>query len=535
MKRFLLSIVLLLVFHQITKTQVTWAKDIAPILYANCTSCHHDGGGGHFSLVKYEDAFSYAFSIQYKTGAHQMPPWPPDESYRKFTESRTLTDQQIQLIKDWYNAGAPAGDTTKAPAKPAYSNLPELAANIDLKMQTYTVTAQNDIYRCFVLPSGLTQDEFITAFEVIPGNGNIVHHVLAYEDTTSESTQLDANDPGPGYTNFGGIGVNGANLIGAWVPGARAMKFPTGMGIKLHKNAKVVIQVHYPQGSNGQVDSTRIRLVTTPNSNTREITMAPALHYANGGQGGLLNGPLSINPDEIKTFYNRFSLPGNYPKITIISVAPHMHLIGTKIGAYSVNAAGDTLPIIRINDYDFKWQGNYLPQKPIVITPGSRLEGWATYNNTLTNPRQPSDPPKKVTAGEATTNEMFLIYFGYTIYRQGDEDIIIDSTLLEPATPNAINDNLPDNAIFTAQLYDAVPNPANTSSVISFYLPYQSEIQLEIVDIQGKTVHTITGKTTLNKGFHNFKAETASLAAGNYFVRLRETNGTKTKQLIIAR
>lgn len=528
-------IILLILFNSRLFSQtVTWAKDIAPIFYKHCTSCHHEGGAGHFSLLDYGNAFSHAFSIQYKTETRQMPPFPSDPTYRKFKDERRLSDAEIQLIKDWYNNGAVMGDTNLAPPKPVYTNQPAIQnADRVLTIPTFTVNSNKDIYQCFVLDPQLSQDVYMDAYEVIPGNPSIVHHVLIFEDTTGVATQKDAQTPEPGYLSFGGIGVTNAKLIGAWVPGSKPQFFPNNMGVKLSKNGKIVMQIHYPAGSLNMQDSSSLR-IRLSNASLREIILQAPLRYSNGGNGGLINGPLVIAPNEVKTFYNQYTLSGVLPKLSLVLVAPHMHLIGRSIMSFAVTPANDTIPLIKIPEWDFRWQLSYYFQKPVVIPPGTKLFGKATYDNTANNPFQPNDPLQTVRAGEATTDEMMLIYFGFLIYQTGDENIIIDSTLIQQQ-PTDLDEKELTQIVSTPQFYEPVPNPAAHSTLLQFFLPKSTTVSFEIYDITGRKTAAIASKKYI-EGFGETRLSTETLPNGNYIVRMKTEDGRAlTKQLFIQR
>src|SRR5665213_2847040 len=194
-----------------------WATDIAPIFYANCTKCHNPNGIAPFSLITYSDAFPQTAAIDSSVTHGIMPPWPPDTNYSRFCDERKISPAQIQTIHDWVTNGAQSGNLAAAPTPPTYSSLAQLT-NPDLQKQMplYTVNCATDLYRCFVLPSGLANDEYVTKIEVIPGNRSIVHHVLIYQDLSNTCVTLDNNDPGPGYTWFGDVGSATATLVGAW-------------------------------------------------------------------------------------------------------------------------------------------------------------------------------------------------------------------------------------------------------------------------------------------------------------------------------
>jgi hypothetical protein len=283
-----------------------------------------------------------------------------------------------------------------------------------------------DIYQCFVMPSGLNVAKYIRGFEVIPGNRQMVHHVLVFADTTGTCANLDAQDPNPGYLSFGGVGTSAARLIGLWVPGAQPQFYPTGMGLRLPANADIVFQIHYPAGTMGLQDSTKVNFFFSNAPSIRALRVDPILNHSSS----LTNGPLFIAANQTKTFYGQYTIPAMYGKVSVLQVAPHMHLIGRSIQSNATAPGNVNIPLIRINDWNFMWQGGYDFQQVQVLPAGSTLHYEAFYDNTTANPFNPSSPPANVQAGEATNDEMMLVYFTYTPYQQGDENIIMDSTLV---------------------------------------------------------------------------------------------------------
>ncbi|HEX4875044.1 MAG TPA: T9SS type A sorting domain-containing protein [Chitinophagaceae bacterium] len=456
----------------------TWADNVAPVLYTKCVSCHRPGGIAPFSLLTYNEAYSVRASISSAVAAKRMPPWPPDDNYVHFTDARILTPSQISTIVNWVNNGAPSGNLANAPAPPGPVTNALGTPDTVLKMPNYNSTAgSSDVYQCFVLPLRLASGKYISAAEIIPGNSSIVHHVLLYQDTTANhaAQQLDNATPGPGYTSFGGIGVSSALLLDAWVPGSVIKKMPVMFGKRIYPNSDLVIQVHYPAGSSGQLDSTKVRLYYNSNGSARDVRVDPILHHLSPV---LVNGPLTIPANTIRTFEERFTLP-TFFKATILSVAPHMHLIGESIKSYANKPNGDTIRFIDIPHWDFHWQGQYYYQKPVVVDPGSTLRAFATYNNTSSNPHNPNNPPQTVSLGEATTDEMMLVYFAYTGYVTGDENIILDSSLL--TTPVT-------NPSFILKELKLFPTPAR--DFVQFYNPEQhKKMKLAVWDMGGQKVY----------------------------------------------
>jgi len=492
---------------------INWATDIAPILYENCAKCHRDGGLGHFSLIGYADAFSNRYQIQEATSSKIMPPWKADPSYRSYAHENRLSDTEIQRISDWVDAGAPSGDLGQAPPEPVFNDDSEVGIpDHVLTTPYYTVTATDDEYRCFVIPNGLNQVSYLRGLEALPGNHEVVHHILIYEDTTGQAKILDAQTPNElGYVNFGGPGVNGARLVGAWVPGSRTTLMPPFMGVKLTPGADLIVQMHYPKGVTGMSDQTRLNFFLTPgNQGIREVKLSPILNHS---PLSLENGPLNIPANEIKTYHAKFTLPAN---VSVISVAPHMHLIGRSIVSYGVTLQNDTIPLIRINDWDFHWQGSYFFQQVQKLPLGTKLHAYATYDNTENNPHQPSFPPQTVTQGESTTDEMMLIYFAYMSYQPGDENILLDSTLLNTRLPFVPEDQ-------NIGALRVSPNPAQDFVEIQFDLAEKANYQVSVIASGGQIVQSFGVQKDIQPGICRERLDVGQLPPGVYFVEVQTT------------
>lgn len=522
MKKLFLVAVLATIAPSIYAQSPNWADDVANILYGKCTNCHHPGGIAPFSLITYNDAANVAPNIQNAVTMRRMPPWPPDTAYTRFAHERVLTQQEITTIDNWVTAGFPSGNISNAPPAPTYTAGPVIS-NPDLaaQMQTYTVNTATDLYRCFVVPSGIMQDEYITKVEVVPGNRPIVHHVLVYQDVQSTCVTLDNNDPGPGYTSFGGVGSNTATLIAGWVPGQGVYELPPNMGIKLEANSYIIMQIHYPSGTFNQTDSTQVRF-TFSSGVVRNVTLVPAINHATS----LTNGPLLIPANTARTFNAQVAISS---PVTLISVAPHMHLIGKSIWSWAVDPSGDTIPLISIPDWNFHWQGFYTYRQPVVIPGNSMVYASAYYDNTANNPNNPNNPPQLVTAGEATDDEMMVIYYAYLPYQPGDENIIIDSIVL-----NSIQQNAYQNIIRTPQLYDPYPVPTsgNTPVAVGYFIPEVSSVVLQLFDQNGRLVRE-WNRGSQSAGLYRMDVAIADLPAGTYTISLNTGNARKSKQIIV--
>lgn len=512
--KYLLPLLLLALSSSVLSAQtISWAQDVAPILYNHCVTCHRDGGLGGFSLIGYDNAFSYSEAIQTETQAKRMPPFKADPTYRRYAHENRLTDTEILTIADWVQGGTPMGDMAQAPAVPTFFQGSSIGvADHVLATPLYTVTSTEDEYRCFVVPSELTQTVYLRAMEAIPSNHEAVHHILIYQDLTGEGRIKDAATPEPGYLSFGAPGVS-ANLVGAWAPGNQVTFLPAGTGVKLTANSDLIVQVHYPKGSAGLTDQTILNFFFTPtNQGIRSVDLVPILNHTSLS---LINGPLNIPANEVKTYHSKFKLPVS---ITALAVAPHMHYIGRSMIAFAVTPQNDTIPLINVPDWDFHWQASYFFQKAQVLPALSTLHAFAVYDNTMNNPFQPSDPPQLVVEGEATTDEMMLLYFAYMVTRPNDENIIIDSTLLSSGLPIE-----PHHGSLSSLLLS--PNPAHNGVSLRYEVMVATDVRTVISDLNGRVVQAVADKQDLEPGIYQENIPLGHLPPGIYCVQLLTANG----------
>lgn len=505
-------LLLLFSLSGLTAQTLNWATDVAPLLYEHCVKCHRDGGIAGFSLIGYDNAFNYKEAIADATAARRMPPWKADPTYRHFAHENTLSAAEIQRIQDWVAANGPAGNLAAAPPDPVFADGSEIGMP-DHIVQTplYTMTSPVDEYRCFVVPNGLTQAAFLRGLEVIPSNHQAIHHVLVFEDTTGQALINDQATPEPGYAQFGGIGVQGARLVGAWVPGARNSLLPPFMGVKLTPGAHLVLQIHYPGNAQGLSAFATVNMFFTPtNQGIREVSIAP---FINHFPPSLDDYPLSIPPNQVKTYHADFTVPVN---ASLIGVGPHMHLIGQSITCFARTVQGDTIPLIKIPDWDFHWQGSYLFQKVQKVPIGAKVHAYATYDNTLNNDQNPSDPPLWVYQGEATTDEMMLVYFTYMLYQPGDENIVLDSTLLSSSA------SAPDARLGALRVS---PNPASARIQVQYDLLETADIEASITDLNGRVLKIFAMQRNAAPGKQLLEAEIGDLPQGYYLVQIQAGGG----------
>ena len=507
--------------------QVTFSEDIAPIIYQNCTSCHRPGEIGPFSLSNYEEVAAWSATIKYVTEIEYMPPWKPDRTYSKFVGETGLSKEEIQLIADWVDAGAPQGDPMLEPALPEFPSGSQLGTpDLILEMaEEYRIEGNNqDDYRVFVLPSGLTEDREIAAIEFRPGNNRAVHHALLAYDTQGLAVAKDAETPDVyGYESFGDFGVQIGGSFTGYTPGIKSLFYPEGVGSILPAGADVLIQVHYAPLPTDETDKSSVNIFFKKQNDpiVREIQRLPTLpiHL----EGGFVS--FVIPPDQVSTFHGTQSINED---ISLISIYPHMHYLGQVWEIYAETPSGDTLNIIRINDWDFNWQGSYTFDRMKKIPAGSTIHYYATYDNTSSNPFNPSNPPQTVRWGEGTTDEMFLIGMEYIPYQEGDEEIVMDQQNI--ATSNGDEIDSPDSP--SLWVY---PNPSHSEFILNYQLEKRESIRIDLLDAKGVEVKSLKSPNIYGKGRHTWEIDVQDLPSGTYTIRLHTSTGIASQSIIITK
>jgi hypothetical protein len=396
----------------------TYAGRVALILQKNCQECHRKGQVGPFALENYEQARKRASDIALVVEDRVMPPWKPVPGVGpKFKHDRSLSADDIGALVAWAEAGAPEGDKADMPPPVAFPDgwalgTPDLVVE---PAEDYSIPADGgDIYRCFVIPTNLPKDVYVSAIEYSPGNRRVVHHMLAYVDTSGQARKKDEADPGPGYMCFSGPEVEIHGDLGGWAPGNEPSRLPEGIGRALPKGADVIVQVHYHPDGKPETDRSRIGLhfARTPVRQTLQWTAA--------ADGGLKIEPGASNHESKAQWEAPVDLVG-------YAITPHMHMLGRDMTLSITYPDGCNLDLVKIADWDFSWQNTYYFEDPIDVPKGSLLKLVAHFDNSAANPRNPNKPPKLVKWGEATTDEMSIGFLAVTkkgqdLTRPGEKD-----------------------------------------------------------------------------------------------------------------
>ncbi len=376
---------------------VTFNREIVPLLQQHCQECHRAGGGAPFVLERYEHVYQRRDKILESVEKRRMPPWKALPGYGDLLGERRLSDAEIATVARWVAGGAREGAPGDRPLPRTFTNAAGIAApDVVLRPeQSFTVPARaGDLYRCFSVQTSFGEDRYFTAADVIPGNSKIVHHVLAMVDAEGHSARIPSRDGLPGYPCFGGPGFRIDGYLGGWAPGARPWILPEGVAMLLPKGARVVFQLHYHNPRlTAETDHSELRL------RAANGPVPKRLRFMRVGQFQLII-PAGAARHEIEA-----GLVVGRP-MRIIAIHPHMHLLGREMKVWAKASDDSVTPLIHIDDWDFNWQGFYFYRMPVALPVGTWIELMAAWDNSAANPRNPNQPPRNVYWGERTVDEM---------------------------------------------------------------------------------------------------------------------------------
>lgn len=393
---------------------VTYYEHVKPLLDARCASCHQDGGIAPFALTTYEDAAAWSGAAGIAIHAGTMPPWPPAAGCNEYAGNRELSDDEIALLDTWIAERTPMGDPALegAPLQDADPGLTRVDLSLAMP-ESYSPQNAPDDYRCFVVdwPAEYTTTQYVAGFRAKPGNGAIVHHVIAFLATPDQVAQyaaLDEAEPGPGYTCFGGTGGPSRTWLGGWAPGGAGSDLPPGLGLEVEPGSQVILQVHYnTTSSDPEPDLTSIEFKIEESVDK----VARVMPFANpawlAGQGMLI----PAGDGDVAHEYQRdiTALLGGPQQVW--AGALHMHTRGAS-GRLSIERPGGASDcVLQIDAWDFHWQGSYGLVEPMVLSEGDELRLECHFDNSAANqpvvdgvPGEPHD----IHWGEGTDDEMCL-------------------------------------------------------------------------------------------------------------------------------
>ena len=387
---------------QAAEAPVTFSRQIAPILYKNCVTCHHPGGAGPFSLLTYEDVARRGKLIETVTQSRYMPPWLPEPGYGDFAESRRLPDADRELIKRWVEAGMPQGDLADAPKAPVFSSewqlgQPDLILKSDSSM--VVPASGSDRFHNFILPVPLTATRYIRAMEIKPGSPQVVHHANVLIDRTASLRRAHPADwkqgvDGMEITVPSGDSFDPDSHFLFWKPDTPALVEPTGMPWRLDPGNDLILNMHLKPTGKPETVSATIGLYFTDKPPTvhpmlLQLEHDSALDIPAGDANFVVEDQLKLPVD-----------------VQVLGVYPHAHYLGKEMEGYAVLPDGKKKWLVLIRDWDIDRQSVYRFAAPLFLPAGTVLHMRYRYDNSTANVRNPNDPPIRVRAGNRSGDEM---------------------------------------------------------------------------------------------------------------------------------
>ena len=434
-----------------------FAEHIAPILKKHCLSCHRPNGIAPFALNNYSLARKKGKTMAKVTAKRIMPPWPADPNYSHFIGENVLSEGEILTLQNWVAQGYLEGDYKLANAGLFETDnqivVPEYRSSIgkpDLIIPIPAVKITNDGVDQFYLSKThvrLKTESIISAMEFVPGNKDLVHHanghLVLYPKGKSNAWQFQQRlvniTPGSYGEDFQELQLlnddkslpERIHSAVNYLPGVLGVQYPEGIGgFAVPKEfALALVDLHYGPSDRNTTDSSVVNVFfrkSLPKRPTYEINL--------GTDGvGEITPPLVIPPNKITQ--HRVSYTIENP-ITVLTINPHLHLLGKSFLAYAVKPNGDTVKLISIPKWNFRWQYFYTFKKAQVLPAGSNITAIAMFDNTKNNPNNPNNPPKQVSerwvdGGNSmrASDEMFQFILTYIPYQSGDESLILDSKM----------------------------------------------------------------------------------------------------------
>ncbi|MCB1093970.1 MAG: tetratricopeptide repeat protein [Verrucomicrobiae bacterium] len=388
---------------------------MAPIIFKQCGTCHHPDGSGPFSLLTYEDVRKRARQIGEVTRSRYMPPWLPAHGYGEFIGERRLSDDEIETIGSWVSSGAVEGAPADLPPVPQWPGGWQLGEpDLILKIpEPYTLAAEGrDVYRQFVLPTGLTTSRYVRATEIRPGNPKIAHHAIINLDPTGYAAkQEDEKDSPPGFDGMGlsdghGLESPGGQYI-VWTPGMIADGGSADMAWTLEPGTDLVLEIHMAPSGKPEVIQPVVGLYFSDQPPTKypvQLRLDPS--------------PIDIPAGESEySVTDSMVLPVD---VELLAIFPHAHYLCKVMKCVAVLPDGKRKWLLNIPDWDFDWQDDYTYAEPVLLPSGTTVSMEFIYDNSAENPHNPNDPPRRVLEGPQSTDEMSNVSLQFLPQSPGD-------------------------------------------------------------------------------------------------------------------
>ncbi len=464
-RRKLLWSILLVAVTPLTAHAVTFNKDIAPVVFAHCAACHHQGGIGPFPLLTYGDVRKHASQIVSVTQRRYMPPWPPEPGHGDFADDRRLSDAQIRLIAQWVQDGEQEGSAADLPAAPRFTSEWQMGPpDVILRMpKPFAMAASGgDVFRNFIISTGLRETKYVRGIELRMDNTRVVHHANIVLDRTASLRKRDGQDGQPGFPGMDVITEAAANEFDPdshflfWKPGSVLRPEPEDMSWRLDPGTDLVVNLHLQPTGKRETITAEVGLYFAVQPPTRFPILVQLER----------DGAIDIQPgDGSFTVTDKLTLPVD---VEVLAIYPHAHYLGKLMEAWATLPGGRRQWLIRIPDWDLNWQAVYEYKRPVSLPRGTVVEMRIVYDNSAANPRNPNNPPKRVRAGDRSQDEMGHVWLQLLpkAAGQGQEDARV---VLQEAVMRRRLEKYPADFLAHYNLGSVLQMRGKTGEAIAYY------------------------------------------------------------------
>jgi tetratricopeptide (TPR) repeat protein/mono/diheme cytochrome c family protein len=381
-------------------SEVTFNRDVAPIIFQTCARCHRPGESGPFPLLTYDEVKNRARQIETVTHTRFMPPWLPEPQALKFADGLRLPDEQIATIRKWVEAGAPEGNPADLPPQPKFAEGWQLGQpDLVLKAaRPYQLPASgSDMYWNFIFPVPIDRTRWVKAVEIRPGDKRFVHHANVLVDRQQNSRQKETQ-PGAGFEGME-IKIESETFdpdshFLFWKPGTVPYVEPEGMALRLDKGTDLVLNVHLQPSGKAETIQPTIVLYFTDQPATKfpmllQLQNDAKLDIPAGEKNFVVNDDLTLPID-----------------VDLLAIYPHAHYLGKDLQASATLPDGSIATLIHIPQWDLNWQAVYRYSEPVFLPRGTTVSMRYVYDNSGDNALNPNHPPQRVQGGNRSKDEM---------------------------------------------------------------------------------------------------------------------------------
>jgi len=441
----------------------TFSKDVAPIVFSNCATCHRAGEVAPMTLTSYEEVRPWAKVIKNKIVAREMPPWGADPAHSlKMRNDRSLTQAQIDTIVAWVDGGAPKGSDADLPPLPTFKEGWTAGREPDAILEMpveFSIPAEGELgVQMFYSKVPWSEDRFAETLEIRPGNRAVVHHAGVFVVDIPEGARIvngrlvmpdgkASTDRGAGAAGRADdTALPGANKLLSWVPGRGVDSHRTDIGKRIPAGKYISWQIHYNPIGKETTDRTRLGIWFNKAQVTHELLIRQAGDALATTKGGLSlyraeGKEVEYTADEgstrrrsktpnIPPYAEDWSLTGITPvteDITLYAMSPHMHLRGKSLRWVVVYPDGREQTILDVPKFDFNWQIEYELETPLKIPAGSKILGIGKYDNSPKNKWNPA-PNLELYWSEQSWDEMYQPFTLYSVDSQVLSDMTVSKT-----------------------------------------------------------------------------------------------------------